>query len=261
MKKLHSPVSLAIVLGVVVASFSSRTEAQVRQITMTQFDSWIFQGSGNEQAARQSLASKVQLEISRIEQFAEFSDAQKDTIRLASKGDVKRFFDRVERARDEFRALGEVAQNQINEAYQLAMPLQQELTAGIFGDQSLVHKVIMASLNDEQSEKMELQEQRRQRQRLKTATKLWIAGLGRKMPLTIKQRTQLLELAETIVTSVPNNPRYIPYLVAYRFDQVPKDQLREFFDDAQWKVVEQTLRNAKRFEGILKNAGMLADDE
>src|SRR6056297_2230411 len=90
---------------------------QQNVITLQQFDAWIFNRLGDSSSARVSLQARIDLELQRLERAVSLTEPQKSKIRLAGMGDIKRFFDRVKRARQEFVELGVVQQNDVNEAY------------------------------------------------------------------------------------------------------------------------------------------------
>ncbi len=244
----------------VVMTISSAT-AQQFQIDINQFDSWIFQGVGNETRAQTLFASAIDLEINRLERWTSLEDSQKERIRLAGQGDIKRFFDRVEKARRDFHALGDqLNQNNINEAYQIASPLSQEVSKGLFGETSLLRKVVNGTLDDEQAEKIRVETARRKRLHTETAIKMWLAELGRRIPMTGEQREAMLQITLSNVKSIEAENRYTSYLISYRLSKMPPDKLEEILDEAQLKAIQYSFNQAKQYEAMLKQQGLLNDE-
>ena len=250
--------SRLFVIVVCHALLVSSLSAQQRGIDLAQFDSWIFRTTRTESAAREVLRSEIELQISRIERTVELKEFQKERIRLAGKGDIKRFFDRVEKARAVFRALGtDFNQNNINEAYQLTVPLQQELSNGLFKEDSLLKKVLSASLNEQQSETIREEAERRAKLQTESSVKMWIAQLGRKVPMTNEQREAFYELACQHVQPIRGNKQYTTYFIAYQMSRLPREKLEAILDEAQWKAVKTTLIQAESWRAMLKQQGML----
>jgi hypothetical protein len=238
--------------------FASQGWAQNATIGIEQFDSWIYQGTANRDQAKATLESQVELEITRISQTIPLSEDQKERLKLAGYGDIKRFNDRVEKARRQFLAMGEqVEQNRINEAYQLAAPLQQELRKGLFGKNSLLRKVIVTTVDEEQSEKMQLETERQMRLRKESAVKVFLATLGRQLPMTSTQRTKLTELLIENMKSIGSDDVYTNYLVSYRLSEVPREAYEKLFDETQLKAIDQSTQQGKGMKAMLKQQGLL----
>jgi len=220
-------------------------------ITIEQFDSWIFSQMRDEASARVSLKSRIELEIERRDRVASLSDQQKAKIRLAGTGDIKRFFDQVRRARQDFIALGLVERNNINEAYQLASPLSQRLSTGIFDKESLLKKVSMTVQDAEQAEAIDEYERQRLERKKGIAIKSQVAQLGRSVPLTAVQRERLIRLIDESldIQNCPEN--YYATLIHYRLSEVPKSTLLEFLDKPQVRALENVLPRGANIKAAL----------
>src|SRR5690606_16020225 len=90
-------------------------------------------------------------------------------------------------------------QDQINVAYQRIQPLQVIWNAGIFGEKSMLYKVLPNVLGPEQTAKYQQEELKRRKFRYMAKVKLTLASLESALPFTAKQRQQFEELilAET----------------------------------------------------------------
>jgi hypothetical protein len=248
-------------LVVINCLISSPLLAQNPTIGIEQFDSWIFQGTLNRDQAKTTLESRIDLEITRISQTVSLTEEQKERLKLAGRGDIKRFYDRVEKARQKFLSMGEQwEQNRINEAYQLAVPLQQELRNGLFGETSLLQKVVVSTVDEEQAEAMRQEAERQMRLRKESAVKVFVANLGRQVPLTSAQRTKLTDLLLEKMKSIGREDAYIYYLVSYRLSEVPRDSYSTMFDEMQLKAIDQATRQGKGMKAMLKQQGLLDDE-
>lgn len=249
---------VALLLGLLCAGSAL---AQNPAIGIEQFDMWIFQGSpGRGQVARKALDSRVDQEILRISQLITLDDAQTSHLKLAGQGDVKRFFDRVEKARRQFLAIQpRLERNNMNNAFQLAMPLQQELTAGLFGPKSLLQKSIASTLDEQQMEVWQREIERTDRLRAERAVKVFIAKLQRQVPMTSVQRTTLTELLLAEVKPIRNNDQYSTYLIKYHLSEVPRETYEAIFDEIQMKAINQSIRQGRAKKAMLKQRGLLDD--
>lgn len=234
--------------------------AQPVAIGMDQFDSWMFNRLKNETAARAAFRDRIDLEVEQLANSADLDDRQVAKIRLAGKGDIKRFFDDVNQARRKFLAMGNLHQNQVNEAYQLAMPLAQRIGRGLFDKDSLLKKVANTTPNPQQTARLRERAEHRQKRQREIAINSYVAMLGRSIPLTSDQRGRLTEhIAESVVMDDPGAP-YASQLIAYRLSQGQTKKLQEIFDDNQWKALEATLDRAKGMEAVLKQQGLIDDE-
>ncbi len=230
-------------------------------ISMEQFDMWIFQGMPDRgKGAREALESQIDLEILRISQTIPLDEAQTSHLKLAGQGDVKRFFDRVEKARRQFLAMQDrLERNNLNEAYQLAAPLQQELTVGLFGPKSLLQKTIASTLNEQQLEAWELEQERTGRLRAERAVKVFIAQMQRQVPMTSAQRAALSELLAAKVKSVRTHDQYTNYLIQYHLSVVPRETYEAVFDKNQMKAIDRSIQQGREMVNMLKQRGLLDD--
>jgi hypothetical protein len=252
---------VVLLFVLLVCVLPSPVSAQNATIGIEQFDSWIFQGTANRDQAKSSLESRIDLEITRITQTVTLTEEQKERMKLAGHGDIKRFYDRVEKARRQFLSMGEQwEQNRINEAYQLAVPLQQELRKGLFGKDSLLQKVVVTTIDNDQAERMRQENERRLQLRKENAVKVFMVNLGRQMPMTSTQRTKLTELLIENMKSIGVDDIYSNYLVSYRLSKIPRDSYQALFDETQLKVIDQSTQTGQALKAMLKQQELINDE-
>jgi hypothetical protein len=247
-------ICLLVVLG------ARSAKSQDFQIDMNQFDSWIFSNMQSAENARRLLGDRIEMEIDRITFSTPLRDDQIRKIRFAGKGDIKRFFDDVEIARDEFRTMqakGDINQNNINDIYQLAMPLQQRISKGLFGKTSLLKKVAQATVDAQQAAEMRARDERLRDLKSKAAMMAFLANLGRQVPMTHAQREKILELMlKNVKISDPAN-RYVSYLIMFEVSELPRAELNEIFDEAQMVAIEKNCKQGVAMKATLKQMGLL----
>ncbi|MEP2309536.1 hypothetical protein [Rhodopirellula bahusiensis] len=192
------------------------------------------------------------------------TEGQKDALRLARHGDIKRFFDRVNKARETFLNMEQDNDNRnINEAYQLASPLQQELTQGIFGDGSLVQKVTRYVMTEEQATELEEREIEQFRALFSAQASLFLATLGRSMALTAKQQRQLqghLKKRIEQIQKTPSGKLHVSFYQTVFIKWIAESQEEEatsILDPEQTKVIENLAENARAALPMLKKEGLI----
>lgn len=234
--------------------------AQNFNIDIAQFDQWIFSNMQSPENARRLLADRVEMEIHRIGLATELHESQKEKIRLAAKGDIKRFFDKVEEAHRKFEAMqaeGRIGQNDINEIYQLAMPLQQQLNSGLFGGDSFMQKVSRAGVNEQQAEELRRREQERQERQTESLIAYVIANLNRQIPMLSEQRQQLSDLLNENVKVKAPSAQYATHVVMIRFSELPREKISAILDAPQLKAIEKHFDQAVAMKQHLKTMGLL----
>lgn len=239
--------------------YAQANAQQQMVIGLEQFDAWIFQGGSNrEQSTREQLDGHFVQELRRINQVVELEETQMTRLRLAGRGDVKRFFDRVETARRKFLEIQpKLERNNLNDAYQLAMPLQQELAAGLFGPKSLFQKTISSTLDDHQLEAWQREIERADRLRAERAIKMTIAQMQRQVPMTADQRSKLSDLLIAKVSGMKTNDQYAQYLIQFRMSEIPRETFAGIFDGEQMKAIDRSIQQGRAMGAMVRQRGLL----
>ena len=230
-----------------------------------QFDQWAFGGFGgqpNAAAVRARLDSLLTLMIEDVDRTCGLSDAQRAKLRLAGRGDLKRFFDRVEEKRRKFqdRTQNPRAGNDINAVFQEIRPLQAKLQVGLFGDGSLFAKTIRTILDPKQVAAYEaaVRDKRRFRYRARVESVATMLGNAAGMSTDQRRRFAAVLLEETRPPLSYGQQDY--YAVLLQASRVPEAKLRPIFDDAQWRLLRLQLLRARSMEPSLKVNGYIPDD-
>src|SRR5262249_46643570 len=162
-----------------------------------QFDQWVFgnMGLGNAGSARNRLDSLLTLNVDDLERTCGLTPVQKRKLIVAGRGDIKRFFDRIEEVRKRF-AKNQNDQNQFAQLWQEVQPLRNAYHAGFFGEESIYAKALKATLTPEQLEKYEAVVRDRTLYRYWARVDLAMELLNNEVGFTDDQRRQLVKLLQ-----------------------------------------------------------------
>jgi hypothetical protein len=223
------------------------------------FDQWVFQNQGNAQNGRRRIEQMLTLQTEEIDRSCGLSDAQKKKLQLAGRGDIKRFFDRVEDARKIFQAVKN-DQNKFQEIWQHIQPLQTELSAGLFGESSIFRKTIRKTLTADQAARYEKIEHDRTAARYRAKIELAVAMLDNGLPLNDEQRRKLVALLVEQTKPPKRFGQYDYYVVMIQMAKLPEGNVKPLFDTVQWKALQQQLNNMRGMEQWLKQNGVFGDN-
>jgi hypothetical protein len=228
------------------------------QIPEETFDQWIFGASRNASQGRKRIESLLTLQVESVERACELSDAQKGKLRLAGRGDMKRFYAGVEEARKRFREARQDP-NKFNQIWQEIQPLQTKLNSGFFDDASLFYKVLKRTLDAAQTAEYEQREYERRKFRYETKIGLAIVMVENGMPLRDEQRQKFMKLLveETEPPKKFGQSQYDYYVVMLKAAKLPESKVKPIFDDAQWRALSQQFAQAKGMEQTLRRSGII----
>ena len=220
------------------------------------FDQWVFQGSGDAAAGRARIASQLKLKIDELVRVCQLSDEQQKKLTLAARGDMKRFFDDVEVVRKKFLAVRK-DQNAFQNIWQEISPLQQKLSAGLFGDASLFGKSLRKTLTDEQQALYRVVVEERRRFRYRATIETSLITLSNSVTLRTEQHEALLKLLVEETQPPHIFGQYDNYLVLYRLAQLPIKKVKPLFDARQWKLLAPQLNQGRSMEAHLAQIGVI----
>jgi hypothetical protein len=122
-----------------------RLNLQEMEIEAENYDRFLFADALSEEDRRSQLDGLLTTRVEVAARTHRLADAERAKLLLAGKGDIKRFFDRVEAGRRDF----DVSRRSFNPGYQALLglgPLMQLYREGPFGDGSLYDKTLQAIL-------------------------------------------------------------------------------------------------------------------
>ena len=224
------------------------------------FDQWLYRDLQNTAGARSRLDALLLMRLEDVAQACTLTDPQRQKLQLAGRGDINRFFDRVEELRRKFQ-LVKTDQNRIGEILQAMQPLQMTFQTGPFGDGSIFAKTLKTTLTSQQHADFEATGRERRQFRYKACVELLVTKLDESLVMDAGQRRQF----ERLLLEETRPPvRFGPYdrsVVMLQAARIPEDKLKPLFDDHQWKVLSRQLQKARELEPFLKSSGMLPGAE
>jgi len=222
------------------------------------FDQWLYRDLQNSAGARSRLDALLLLRLEDVVQACSLSDTQRQKLQLAGRGDIKRFFDRVEELRRRFQ-LVKSDQNRIGEILQEIQPLQLTFQTGPFGDTSIFSKTLNTTLTTEQREGYETAARERRKFRYQAGVELLVTKLDEALVMRAEQRRKF----EQILIEETRPPAHFgPYdqqVVLLQAGRIPEEKLRALFDEHQWQTLTRQFQKARELEPFLKSNGFLPD--
>jgi hypothetical protein len=223
-----------------------------------QVDQWIFGRLGGSGGARTKLDSSLKLRIEDLNRSCHISDLQKKKLLLAGRGDVKRFFDKIEEVKRKFQN----GQNDPNaNIWQDIQPLQIELNTGLFGDDSIYKKTISKTLDGDQISQYECLQRERRMVRYKATIEWFVVHLDKGLGFTDDQRQRLVELLVNESRPPKKFGQGDYWYLMLQSSLVPEAKLKPIFDVPQWRLLSRQFDQAKRMEPWLKSNGVIPDHE
>lgn len=220
------------------------------------FDQVIFGRGTRGTKYRENLAAMVSLQLERYDAACQLSAKQKDQLRLAAQGDVKRLEDTVETLRGEFN-VARFDQNKFGVVMQKIQQLSVRIRNGIFDESSLLHKVVPGILDPEQTAKYEQADLDRRKTLYRAKIVMFVLQLQNGIPILDEQRKKF----ETLLLEETPTPKaygsYAYYVVMYNASKLPEEKMKAIFDDAQWRALEASFDKAREMEQHLQQQGLV----
>ncbi len=231
-------------------------------INDAQFDQWVYgnMGLANAGAARGRLDSLLTLNVEDLERTCGLTPVQKKKLLLAGRGDIKRFFDRIEEMRERF-TKGQNDQNQFARLWQEVQPLRNAYHAGFFGEESIYAKTLRATLTPEQVAKHEEVVRDRTLYRYWARVDLAMELLNNQVGFTDDQRRQLVKLLREETKPPRRLGEQDYYVVLYQLSRIPEGKIKPVFEDVQWRFLERQLEQGRGMEWFLRQNGFVPGDE
>jgi hypothetical protein len=212
-------------------------------------EQWVF---GNRGAAkvRERFQAALTQDINRFDQKYSLTPAQKKKLELAGRQDMKRFFDRVEDAKSEYRRTNGDWNQVGNRIFELQGITNQPHTE-LFGDGSMLAKTLKKTLTPEQVARHETAAYRVRVE--------WAIGiLHSRLVLNPEQRRRLVTL---VVDETPPLKRYGSFdydAIMLQMSRLPREKLRTALDEAQCRNLALRFEQARRMESILVSEGYIS---
>lgn len=224
-----------------------------------QFDQMVFSQDGTAAAARKRLDLQLRTQLEELNRTCKLTDTQKQKLLLAGRGDIKRFFDLYDRAKEHTQVIQADGQ-QFVFVRQEVTPLQRNLQAGLFHEESLLCKALPNTLTPEQFARYDgLVRERlaaRHRANVETTVKLIERGVSLRDP----ERRELITLLIAETKPARRTSPYGLYHILPQLDRIPEEKVTRILTPAQWTQAKQHLAQYRAMGEQLKAAGVLSDE-
>jgi hypothetical protein len=251
------PKAVFVVNGVIVRQGQSWTDEQI--------EAWVF--GDNASMARRRIESRLADQIQDLDRACTLTDAQKEKLHLAGRGDIKRFFDRFDAFKRKAQRMQQDEQK-MQRIFQEIPPLQATLHGGLFHEDSLLVKSLPTTLTAEQFARYDAmaRERRLSRHResvlkavgmLKLGFENAVARLGRDIVLREEQRQALITLMTQETRPSRRPGPYDYHVLLLQLGRLPEEKFKRLFDDDQWQIINGMLAGFQRLEPMLRREGLL----
>jgi hypothetical protein len=220
-------------------------------------------GNLRPEALRDRLEAFLNVKITDAARRCNLSEDQKEKLRLAGRGDIRRVFDRIEDRKD---VIGkQVDQEEYIRLMNQLRPLQGlSGTAlfgnGLFGNGSYFAKALKGLLDEGQAARYGGAERELTQQRYLARIEQVVVSLDGSLGLSADQRRRLT----TLLVKETRPPRqfssYDGSVVLYQMARLPEARVRPIFDDLQWQTLCVRLNQARAMEQVLRTGNYLPDD-
>jgi hypothetical protein len=222
------------------------------------FEQWIFREYQNAAGARGRLDAVLTLNIESVAGVCGLSEAQRQKLWLAGRGDIKRLFDSVDELRRKFQAV-KTDQNRVQELFRDVQPFHATIASGPFGESSIFFKALKNTLTSEQADLYDEAARDRRMFLYRARIEELVVKLDEAMTLRAAQRRQLEEVLLEETRPPVQFGVYDDYVMLWQAARIPEDKLRPVFDDRQWRMLTRHFEKVRGLEPFLKSNGLLPD--
>ncbi len=231
------------------------------QFNEAQFDQWLFGnlGTANVGVARNKLDALLTLSVEDLGRTCGLTPLQRKKLLLAGRGDIKRYFDRVEEIRKKFQSVKN-DQNQLGLMWQDIQVLQTAFQA-IFEEGSIFAKSLKSTLSPEQAVEHEKVVHERLLYRYQARVDLTMEMLNNNVGFTDAQRERLVK----VLIDETRPPRRLGqndyYAILYLIGTLPEAKVKPIFEEGQYRSLKQQLDQVRGMGMWLKQNGFVPADE
>ena len=204
------------------------------------FESWVF-GGMSAAAARTRLENTASQRVMLLKNQCQLTEEQVAKLELAKRGDIARFFQKVETVRREV-GPKQPDRNNMQELSKAISPVQRVWNTGLISDDSLFVSVLKTTLTQEQKAALVIEEQRQRKDRNRYHSMAMIKMLERSIPLTDQQRQSFLQILVEQSSELRVDTSLEQYVAIAAAMKLSDETLSDFLDASQLKTFRE-LRN------------------
>jgi hypothetical protein len=216
-----------------------QTLLRLRTAYKARFERWPFSQFGTRGGARQQLEVRLAGRLLGLAAECHLREDQVAKLRLAGQGDIKRCVDRL----DAIAGTLDDSQSSVDEMREAMLCMTElGLAAGdrLFGDQSLLGKTLVRTLDPDQSAERQQALARTNKRRHEAALASAVGTLRKNLALTDEQWSRLAALLAR-ETDPPRKFGNAPdiALVLYQASRIPEEKIRPIFTRGQWQTLSR----------------------
>jgi hypothetical protein len=237
----------------------ARIEREQRFVPGLNFEMYVFGVGQNATQALAGLTASLEHRVAQVDLACGLDKGQKKKLSLAGRNDIKRFFERFEETQRKVGDLPRAKQNN-NLAYQEAKPLQRIISSGLFTDQSMFHKVLIATLETDQLTRLEAHERQARESDYRASVGWTLQFLDQFLGMTDDQRRRFEELLLRETQAPQQIGRLRRFVMFYQISRLPEAKLKAILDDIQWRCLEPQIARARGMNAVLEDNGFIPGD-
>lgn len=230
-------------------------------VTDRTLEQWIVGGATSSGTIRTRFEFQLNERLRDLVETYPLSDALQQKLKLAGRGDIRRFFDEFD---SHLQTLGKsssdgmVPESKVIEVQREIQPLRIQYMNGVFGESSLFHKTLWANLDTKQRRQLAEQTQHERQKRFEAQFDSFLAN-WRTLSLRDEQKQTLKKFFSREIPPPPYSNSLSYHYLTYRLAKLPEEKVRPLFDEEQWVSLSQLLAQAGRYEQLLTANGLLRD--
>jgi hypothetical protein len=210
--------------------------------------------------ARRRFDAVLALRIGDVDRAVGLTEQEKEKLRVAGRGDIKRFFDEMDETLERASSIND-NRARAQELSVKAQALRQALGADPFGDQSLFARVLCKTLEEGRLVQYRRALSDRRSFQTEAAFSAVVATLGNDLGLSSQQQSQLVDRLLKKTRPLKRFGRNDYWFVLHQAAHLPEEELRALFGETQWAMFYSRLLTASRMGPSLKENGYEFDDE
>lgn len=199
---------------------------------------YLYNGS-DEATFKRRMEQSTEMQVKRMAEVAQLDIAQLQKLQLAARGDLSRFYRELERVRNKVKDLDARNGNDMQKAWREISPLQVRLAQGIINEDSLLKRVMSTLLTPEQDQKYRDYLRERLVARYRSILLITIADLEKALPLTAKQRSELIKLLESKKFPQKCQPGLEAYVGQAMLSRLSENEVEKILDEEQHKTLNR----------------------
>jgi hypothetical protein len=225
-----------------------------------QFDALVFNNVGDADAAHHRFESLLALHIGEVDRSGGLTESQRKKLQVAGQGDIKRFFDNVDRAFSRINVVdGQARSLEISRQVQ---SLQQTLIrSDRLDDESLFAKVLSQTLDEGQLARYQKALLERSSFHSRAAIRAVVGILGNDLGLSSEQQEKFVNRLLEGSRPPKRFGRNDYWFVLHKAASLPEAKLRPIFDPTQWQMISSQLTPARGMGQWLKENGYDSGNE